>query len=560
MAQGRSCWDVVTEVLSAFGCTTVFGLPSDEPGLLDQAAERTEFDVRVIGDQRVAACAAAGYAITAGKPAVLALNSGPSFANAIPGLLECASLSAPLVVVTTRVPAENIGRGGFQYLDQQGMAADLVTWRYVVDDPSNLAWAVGRAVRLASAGRGGITLIELTDEVVRAEIPDSGLPRPVPVSPPAPAPEALTRAADLAAAAERPLLVVGGGARGVSPTQLESLADALGAAVFCTAAGRGVMPESSDRFLGLVGLYTTPPAGRILEDADLLVIVGSRFEETARMGWDSWRDIPVVHVDVDDTAFGESVEPSVPILADAALTVPQLLHELSGRTHPDRTKWAHRQRAVRAEQSALTDVGFDRSPTRATLAALQREIDPISVLVQENGLHDIWSYHYPVTTLRPGTRVVCPGEQTMMGFGFAASVGAAIATDEGTVVTVTGDSAFLLNVNVLNAFREHRLGVVVVILDNQGYGWPRHLRASEQVDVTLTERRAHPSVTDLATAFGGWGCDVADERQLSSALAKAIRNSAQGIFSLIRVPVHDKDVPVGILNLDNDSEDTSEES
>src|SRR5437879_592131 len=130
-----SVWDVAAAVLADAGVSHVFGLAADEPGLLDSASAHPGLRCVPVRDQRVGACAAAGYTAATGVVSVLALTSGPAFTNALTGLLEAASLGLPIVVVTTRIPGAELGRGGFQELDQQAMAAPLLKWYYRVEQP-----------------------------------------------------------------------------------------------------------------------------------------------------------------------------------------------------------------------------------------------------------------------------------------------------------------------------------------------------------------------------------------------------------------------------------------
>ncbi|AXB43299.1 thiamine pyrophosphate-binding protein [Amycolatopsis albispora] len=547
MSERLGCWDAVAETLAQSGCEVVFGLPSDEPGLLDAAERHPGLAVKVFGDQRVAGCAAAGYAMASGRPVVLALNSGPGFANAMPALLEAASLGVPLVVVTTRVPGANIGRGAFQHLEQRGLAAPLTGWHHLAEHAGNLSWALHRAVRLAVDGRAGISLVEITDELTRESVPRPAV-RPVRALRAAGDPDQLDRAARLLSEAERPLIVVGGGCRQAAAGEdVLRLAEALGAPVFTTAAGRGTVPESHRLCFGLLGLYTTPPADALLEKADVVLVLGSRLEETARMRWEGWQRARMIQVDKSAEAFGESAEPEIAVLADAGLAVRGLLE----RVRPGETRlyWAAEQALVRPELAALAQVGFGQSPVRATIGQVTEVLGPPPVVVLENGLHDIWAYHYPVLRVDAGTRVVCPGEQTMMGFGVAASAGAAMTTT-GPVVVFTGDSAFLLSVGALAALAEHSLGVILVVFDNGGFGWPRFLRAATGEPDRLTAVRQRRNPAELAAAFGGWGTTARNEAELHDALLMAKQNAAAGRFTVIRVPVPDDDVPAGVLAME----------
>ncbi|MGV9381897.1 thiamine pyrophosphate-binding protein [Nonomuraea sp. NPDC003707] len=554
------CWDALARTLADAGCRAVFGLPSDEPGLLDAAARLPGPTVHVISDQRIAACAAAGYAMTTRSPAVLALTSGPSFANAVPGLLEAASLGTPIVAVTTRVPAERLGRGAFQQLDQRGLIASLAAWHHVVETPRQLTWAARRAVARALDGRGGLAVLEIAAEVAESEadVPDQAW-GPVRAAVSRPDEAALDAAADLLIASARPVIVAGGGMRwsaAAGGQTLVRLAEELGAPVFTTAAGRGAVDERHPRAFGLAGLYTTPPADRLFAEADVALVLGSALEETVQMGWPALERTRIVHVDRDPYALGMVVEPHVGLVGDAGLACGELLRRLTAARRSPRGEWLAVQERVARVQQAWADAGYAESPVRAAIRAVQTRLGRPSVIVQENGLHDMWSYHYPVLEVAESTAVVCPGEQTMMGYGVAAAAGAALGapaggpggdTAGGPVVVFCGDGALRLSVGALAVLAEHALGVVLVVFDNGGFGWPRHLRAKLAAPDELTRFARPLSIPDLAAAFGGWGCEVDGERDLEQALDQAGKHAAAGTFAVVRIPAPDHDVPAGVI-------------
>ncbi|MFC8956447.1 thiamine pyrophosphate-binding protein [Streptomyces sp. NPDC057101] len=549
-------WHVAAATLADAGCDVVVGLPSDEPGLMDAA--RVVPGLRVLGvrDQRAGACAAIGHAAVSGRPAVLAVNSGPSFANALTGLLEASSLGAPVIVVTTRVPALGIGRGGFQHTDQAAMAGPLTKWSFLVEDPRQLTWALRRAVHLAVNGAPGVVLVEIADEVLRAPAPELRPAPPVRRLRFAADAEEMRRAVALLAEARLPVVLAGGGCKPAGAGDaVRHLAELLGAPVFTTAAGRGVLDEEHPLACGLVGLYTTPPADRLLADADVVLAIGSRLEETARMGWDGLDEKRLVHVDVDPAVFLTALEPEVALLGDAALVAGQLAAALEA----DPPAATEAGAARRAEIAAVREEMRTRHTPAATdgpeltvseaLRLLQRSVTRDATLVQENGLHDMWGYHHPVVSVGARARVITPGEQTMVGFGLPAAVGAALADRSRRTVLVCGDGAFEMGLAALPTAAELNLGLTVLVLDNRGYGWPRFVRAEEAAPDELTRFTA-PSHTDAAVhALGGHTARCTTPAELATALDEAAKAHAEGRTTVITVPVRDDDVPVGVRRI-----------
>ncbi|MFI0406069.1 thiamine pyrophosphate-binding protein [Actinomadura sp. 3N508] len=551
-------WDLVAATLAEAGCGVVVGLPSDEPGLLDAVRRRPDPALAAVAvrDQRAGACAAVGHAVVSGRPAVLALTSGPPFPNALTGLLEGASLCAPVVVVTTRIPASGLGRGGFQEVDQAALARPVAKAHLLVDDPDRLVWALRRAVHLAVNGRPGVTVVEIADEVLHRPAPppgQGGLVRRLRALPPGPE---LERAAELLAGAERPLILLGGGARAAEAGRAAiALAERWQAPVLTTAAGRGVIDEGHPLALGLAGLYLTPPLDLVTCDVDVLLAVGTRLEETARMGWPELDAVRLLHVDCDPEAFGTSLEPVQALLGDAALTLAALDERFAtraGRTAgKNRANWL--DQAARLRQAALDDHAapppFDQSPVRATLAAVAEVFGDGAVLVQENGLNDLWSYHWPVLSVGARTSVVVPGEQTMMGFGVAAALGAAVADPGRPTVVLCGDGALTMSLPALASAAELRRGLVVVVFDNAGFGWPRWLRGQEGAPDELTRFQARLPLDAIATGLGGTYAAPAGDAGLREAMRKARKAAADGRLAIVTVQPREDDVPAGVRRL-----------
>ncbi|MFI6296478.1 thiamine pyrophosphate-binding protein [Nonomuraea sp. NPDC050790] len=545
---GTPLWRHVAAVLAGAGCHLVTGVPSDEPALLDAALTVPGLKGVPVRDQRAGACLAAGHALVSGSPAVLATNSGPSLPNAMAGLLEAASLHAPVVVVTTRIPRSGLGRGGFQQVDQRALCAAVAKWHVLAEQVDQLDWALRQAVHRAVNGAPGVVVVEIAEEVLQGEPPPETAPLaetaaqgPVRRLRSAPAADDLGRAAEVMAEATAPVIIAGGGAKASGAgAPLRALAETWGAAVFATAAGRAVLDEDHPRYCGLAGLYAGAPAAALLDDADVILALGTRLEETVRTGWTLSRQ-RLIHVDIDPDAFGLAVRPEIALAGDAALTARLLAAALRPNPSP---AWSERIAAVRAQP--VPEGSLAASTLRAVAARFGRDL----VLVQENGLHDMWSYHFPLLSLSERAKVVAPGEQTMMGFGVAASLGAALAQPSLPTVVICGDGAMTMSMNALPVATELGRGIVFVVFDNGGFGWPRHVRALAGSDTRLTRfPGGEPPYEAVVRALGGWTARCHTAGDLGPALEEAAKHAANGTLALVAVPVSDTDIPPGVLRV-----------
>lgn len=544
----NGAWSVLARALARGGCGTVVGVASDDPGLLDAAIVESGLRVVPVRDQRVAAAVAAGYAAVARRPASLALTTGPAFSNALAGIAEAASLCLPIVVVTTGVSAAESGRGAFQELPQRELATPLAKWYHRVDRIDDLAWAARRALHLATAGRGGVCVLEVADAVVRASAdevdPDAydapARPRPRWVPPR----RELDTAAALLATARAPLILAGGGARAAGAGDaLLTLAERLDAPIVATAAGRGVIDEEEERYCGLTGLYATPDVDGLLHETDMVLAVGTQLEETARLGWRLFEKT-LVHIDCDPTSFERGAPAAAPLVGDATLTVELLAETLQPATSA-RQPWVERVADVRLRVLSDAADSFANSRVAAVVRATGEVYAANATFAFENGLHDMWAYHWPLLKIRSG-RVVVPGEQTMMGFGVAAAVGAGLASPESPVVAFAGDGALQMSLSALPTAVEQGLRLVVIVFDNGGFGWPRLSRAGSDA-AELTEFEARLPYEAIARALGGFAAAVGDGDDPRDVLAETRdRMEEGGGLALVVVPVADDDVPIGV--------------
>ncbi|MFG2741561.1 thiamine pyrophosphate-binding protein [Streptomyces chartreusis] len=542
-------WDLIARTIADAGCRLVVGLPSDEPGLLDAADRHPDLEALGVRDQRVGACAAIGHTAVSGRPAVLALNSGPSFVNALTGLLEASSLGCSTVVITTRIPASELARGGFQQVDQLAMAAPLAKWSFLVEQADQLVWALRRAVHMAVNGAPGVVVLEIAHEVLESDLSAAEPMRSVRRLAAVASDEAVDDAARLLRHAQRPVVVAGGGAKAAGAGEaLLGLAERLGAPLFTTASGRGVIDEDHPLAHGLIGLYTSPAAQPLLDEADLVFVIGSRLEETARLGWFRPGVGRLIQLDSDPAAFSLVAEADVNLLGDATLTLRRLLGVLGARDL-DATDSAWRRRIGQVRHEPRPAPGAE-DQTLSAPHAITAAIDAFGrdlILVQENGLHDMWGYYYPVVSVSDRSTVISPGEQTMVGFGLGAALGAAVTDRSRPTVVICGDGAAEMSLAALPTAAEQHCGITVLMLDNRGFGWPRFVRSHSDSDDSLTRFATLSHVGPVVESLGGWTAGPATRDELASALEKARLVTADGGIALISVRVADDDIAPGVL-------------
>ncbi|MGX1884857.1 thiamine pyrophosphate-binding protein [Streptomyces sp. NPDC055287] len=534
---------------SCLGIDMVMGFPSDLPSLVDAACRRKDTRVLVPRDQRTLGCVAAGYVRTKHRPVVIEVSTGPSVLNALTGLAELASLRLPAVLVTSATARDQRGRAAFQELSQRELLGQFSVWYHVLATGDQLRWAVESAVWQTTGPRPGIAVIEIPADVAEVPLPaavngDAVLVRPSTARrTPTPAEESLLYAGALLERALRPIVVVGGGAHaaGAGPAVWE-LARKLDAPVFATASGRGTVPEvgnrfheAGDNFCGLLGLYRESAMDDTLRRSDLVLAFGTRMEETARDGWDELLgDTPVVRVDTDHEAqlFGPPAECFLD--GDAAHTAELLLLEVARQAKPTREPWPEEWRACRDQVFKQCDAS---GLVPATLRALSREYgDGRWCVVQENGLQDLWGYHYACLQLGPAGTALTPGEQTMMGFALPAAVGVRLADPTLETVVTCGDGALEMSLAALATARQAGIGLTVVTWDNGGWGWPRAERDATASLMSFDDRSR--SLPALERMFDDTQ-RVEVPEQLEHALARAREHARAGRLALVVVPADD---------------------
>ncbi|WP_095756845.1 thiamine pyrophosphate-binding protein [Streptomyces xinghaiensis] len=550
-----TAWDAVADFLEHLGAGTVFGLPGDDMDLLGALEDRPAAAV-LCRDQRNALYMATGYALASGRPGVCAVGKGPAVTHALTGLLEARSAAAPLILIAGGTGLDRLGTGAFQELDQLTAVRPFTKWAVRVDRADRLPAALEKAAAVAVNGTPGPVYVEIPEQIAGDPVERYAPWRPAGPQRLAPDGGTLRAAAERIAAAERPLFLVGGGARNRDAGRaIERLAELAGAGIFTTASGRGVVSEDHPLFCGLSGLYTTGPAAALWRETDLVIALGSRLEETATFGWPEARDLPVIQVVAgeEDVVTGR---PGLHVLGDVLRAVQGWAGLLAFRpSGADWTARVERARAGQAREAARLAAEAERAAAAAgapsvagVLDALRRTVPGDCVLVQENGLQDMWSYHHPHWSCGAHGGSVVPSEQTPLGFGAAAALGVRLALPDRPVVAVTGDGAFNIFRPELPTLADAGAPVLYVVLDNGGYGWLQtNLDRVSGGSSRFAFTRDRPTGTGELAAALGLGYARADRPgELDAALRKAWEHCASGRPAVLEVRVLLTDVPPGM--------------
>jgi acetolactate synthase-1/2/3 large subunit len=493
--------DALIAALERAGVDTVFGMPGGASLPLYDALLDSPIRHVLMRHEAAAGHAAEGYARATGRVGVAFATSGPGATNLVTPICDAHMDSVPTLFVTGQVRTALRGSNAFQEADVIGITAPIVKHSLSVERADDIAQAVTDALHLAIAGRPGPVLIDVPVDVASAPARDLEPHAPqIPGYRPRTKPNGrqVRIAAAAIAAARRPVLYAGGGVvHAGAAAELTRLARLTGMPVTTTLMALGTFPASDRQWLGMLGMHGTPAANWAMDEADLIVAVGARFDD--RVTGDLAEFAPhakIVHIDVDPAEIGKNVPVHVPIVGDARRALAAIADTYAGGDgDPSRlADWWDRIDSWRADPAPRTDA-------EAALDALQDILGGDAIVTTDVGQHQMWAANR-LRFDRP-RRWVTSGGLGTMGFGLPAAIGAQIACPDETVVCVTGEGSLLLNVQELATVAHERLPVKVVVLDNRCLGMVR-----QQQDMFWNGRRsevelgATPDWLALARSFG----------------------------------------------------------
>ena len=509
----------IVRSLEAVGAKVVFGIPGGTIlPTYDPLMDSTKLRHILVRHEQGAGHAAEGYAYATGEVGVCMATSGPGATNLVTALADANLDSVPLVAITGQVGAALIGTDAFQEADIVGITLPVTKHNFLVTNADEIPRTIAEAFHIARTGRPGPVLVDIAKSAQQAMTTFSW-PQPVelPGYHPVTKPHAkqVREAARLLATARRPVLYVGGGAvRSGAAAELRRLVDASGAAVVTTLMARGVLPDDHPQHLGMPGMHGTVPAVAALQKADLIVALGTRFDDRVTGKISSFAPhATIVHADIDPAEIGKNRRADVPIVGDLREVISDLLPELE-REHaqhgkPDLAAWWRQiddWRDTFPLGYTATDDGH-MAPQRV-ITKLGEIAGPEAIYVAGVGQHQMWAAQF-IRYQRPGQWVNSGGLGTM-GFAVPAAMGAKVGDPDRTVWAIDGDGCFQMTNQELATCAINEIPIKVAVINNSSLGmvrqWQTLFYESRYSNTDLHTGHGTVRIPDFVTLAEAYGC------------------------------------------------------
>ncbi len=517
--------EILIDALVEQGVDTIFGYPGGAVLNIYDALYKNSDRIRHIltAHEQGAAHAADGYARVTGKVGVCLATSGPGATNLVTGIATAYMDSIPMVAITGNVGTSLIGRDSFQEVYIAGITMPITKHNFVVRDVDELADTVRDAFRIAASGRPGPVLIDIPKDITSAQcefIPKGKVEinETYEISD-----EELQTVADMIAASERPVIYYGGGVEtadaGDMLLQLQRKADIPSAH---TMMAIGCIPDTEPLSLGMIGMHGTVSAAWAVERCDLLVCIGARFSD--RVATNTKRFAPsakVIHIDIDNAEINKNIGVDYAIVSDAETFLEKVMPYIKEAKHD---AW----RAQIAEwQTKLDYVPKDDESVihpHQLLRTVAEETPEDTIIATDVGQHQLWSAQY--NGRKHVRQFLTSGGLGTMGFGYGAAIGAQVAFPDRTVVHITGDGSFHMNLNEICTAVSYNLPVITIIMNNRVLGnvrqWQTMFYGSRY---SQTDPHRKTDYVKLADAFGARGVRVTNIAELRDALREAVKRT-----------------------------------
>ena len=555
--------DAVLKALEQEGVEVIFGIPGGASmPIYDPLVDRSPIRHVLCRHEQGAGHAAEGYSWATGRVGVCMATSGPGATNLVTPLADAKMDSVPIVAITGQVPTPVVGNDAFQEADITGITMPITKHNFLVKDPAEIVETVREAFHIAATGRPGPVVVDLPKDVLNAEV-EYVWPERVKLPGYKPTTKGNNRqvveAVKLLLAAERPVLYVGGGVvKADAAAELAELAELGRLPVVTTLMARGVFPDSHELCLGMPGMHGNYTAVTAMQRADLLVALGSRFDDRVAGKLAAFAPhAKVVHVDIDPAEIGKNRVADIPIVGDCRDVIAKMVAELGRRQGetgaPDRSAWLG-QLADWQQRYPYRYQQESDGPIKPQYAVerLRHFADDDTILVAGVGQHQMyasqwWRFERPRHWINSG------GLGTM-GFAVPAAMGAKVGRPDARVVAVDGDGCFQMTAQELATSTTEDIPFITAILNNGYLGMVRQWQ-----ELFFDERYSgvylNPDVPDyvkLAEAYGAVGIRVEDPAEMDAAIEKAYSVEDRSVVIDVRVDPREGVFPMVPAGASND--------
>lgn len=514
---------IVAECLIEQGVDTVFGYPGGTILNIYDALYQYQDKIHHIltSHEQGAAHAADGYARSTGKVGVCMATSGPGATNLVTGIATAYMDSTPLVAITANVAVSLLGRDSFQEIDIAGVTMPITKHNFIVKDIKDLAPTIRKAFHIASEGRPGPVLVDITKDVTAAKfdfepiVPEVIEPRKYTYGA-----QELDQAIKMIEASEKPFIFVGGGAiASDAASELKEFAEKIDAPVTDSLMGKGAYDNTRPRYTGMLGMHGTKASNFGVSQCDLLIVVGARFSD--RVTGDTNRfakDAKIIHIDVDAAEINKNVVVDLGIVGDAKNVLKELNEKLTRQNHP---QWLKEIRDLKERYPLSYDDEGLTGPY--VIEQIDYLTNSEAIICTDVGQHQMWAAQY--FNYRRPRQFISSGGAGTMGFGLGAAMGAKLANPHQTVFNIAGDGCFRMNLNELATLSRYNIPVIQVVMNNQALGMVRQWQTlfyGQRYSNTILEDKV-----DFCKVAEGLGCKaikVTTKEEVASAIKIAMEH------------------------------------
>jgi acetolactate synthase-1/2/3 large subunit len=511
--------DLVCRHLEAEGVDYIFGYPGGAIMPFYDAIVGAKFKHILVRHEQGAAIAAIGYARASGRVGVCVATSGPGTTNLVTGIADAFMDSVPIVAITGQVRSHLIGTDAFQEVDIFGITLPITKHSFLVRKVEDLPRVMHDAFRIARTGRPGPVLVDIPRDVQEALADLKVLPPNLDEErPPAPSKESLDKAAALLKDARKPILYVGGGVGMANAVEeFRAFVKTTQIPVVHTLKGLGTLPYNDPLFLGMLGMHGFKQSNLAVQECDLLIVAGARFDDraTGRLSEFAPR-AKVIHMDADPSEVSKLRKADAGVVGDLRAAFKALARPL-----PEIAAWREQVLGYKKDYAWNYNAPTDGVYMPAMLKELGDRADDKTIITCDVGQHQMWvAQHYGFR--RPEHHLTSGGSGTM-GFGLPAAIGAALGRPDCRVICVSGDGSIMMNIQEMATLKRYNIPVKILLVDNQALGmvrqWQELFFDKKYSEIDLWD---NPDFVRLSEAFGVPAFFVQDKKAVGGAIERLL--------------------------------------